>query len=216
MFTFGLAAHGYSKYFNKAWEHTALAWIEIVLKVAADGYAGYGMMTKCLLQHNYSERIPWVEEFMVKGPVSGHQTPKEMDQLEDINEAAADSNGDDPSSWDSKDVSNLQADKTDKTDKDRNDYEANDGSEGKPRHEKTHERFSIFRIVIWSLSIVVSIVGVWQNFGSNFYWFFLGKNISAFCTKVFILVDYLIASNLIIPTDPWFRYRYGPMFRPEP
>jgi len=164
MFAFGLSAHGYSKYFNKAWENTALAWIEIVLKVAADGYSGYGMVTKCLLQHNYSERIPWVEEFMVKGPVTGHQTPEDIGQLEDIIEAAEDSNGDDPSSWDSKDVSNLQADKTDKTDKDRNDYEANDkvdGAEGKLRHEKTHERFSIMRIVIWSLSIIVSIVGVW-------------------------------------------------------
>jgi len=107
MFSLGVSAHGYSKYFNKAWENTALAWIYIIFKVASDGYAGYGMVTKCLLQHNYSERIPWVEEFIVKGPVAGHQTPKDKSQLEDIIEAAADSNGDDPSSWDSKEVSSL-------------------------------------------------------------------------------------------------------------
>jgi len=72
------------------------------------------------------------------------------------------------------------------------------------------------RIVTISINIISDIVGIITNFGSNYYWYFLGKSLTGFITKSFVLVDYIIASNLIVPTEPWVRYRYGPYYGPDP
>lgn len=88
--------------------------------------------------------------------------------------------------------------------------------EDKGRKSKTHERLNILKIVTYSISILSDIVGIITNSASNYYWYFLGRNFSGVITKTFILVDYIIASNMIVPTDPWRRYRYGPHYKPEP
>ena len=72
------------------------------------------------------------------------------------------------------------------------------------------------KIVTLAVSIIGDIVGIWSNITSNYYYYALGRSISGFATKTFILVDYILATNLIVPTEPWIRYRYGPYYRPSP
>jgi len=63
MFSFGITVHAYAKYFDGPWKNEAFPWIALILKVAFDGYAGFGMMKRCMLQLKYSSTRPWVEEF---------------------------------------------------------------------------------------------------------------------------------------------------------
>jgi len=70
--------------------------------------------------------------------------------------------------------------------------------------------------VTYAISIISDIVGVITNIKTNYYYYGLGKSMSGAITKSFILIDYILASNLIVPTDPWIRYRYGAYHQPEP
>jgi len=72
------------------------------------------------------------------------------------------------------------------------------------------------KIVTYAVSIISDIVGIIMNMGSNYYYYALGKSMSGVVTKSFIIIDYILASNLIVPTDPWIRYRYGAYHQPEP
>jgi len=193
------------------------------------------MVRRCILQLRYSEKVPWEKEFRFKGPVptspeeAGESEEKELKEIKDL----AESNGNDPSSWDNPEEStdkelkpnNLTSfqkkeeetaeSKTEDVAKAIEDAEADMQERSIGRKGKTHERLSILKIITYSISIISDIAGIIINSGSNYWWYFLGRNFTGLVTKSFILVDYILASNLIIPTEPWIRYRYGPYFRPE-
>lgn len=65
------------------------------------------MNVTCIRQLRYAEKHhPFVEEFFTKGPVDGDMHDnKTLDQIKDH----ADSNGDDPSTWDEKKTAVLAA-----------------------------------------------------------------------------------------------------------
>jgi len=72
------------------------------------------------------------------------------------------------------------------------------------------------KVVIYAVGIINDCIGIEGNFKSNYYYFFLGKAISGLAAKVFVLTDYLLHSNIIIPTEAWVRYRYGEYYKPKP
>lgn len=109
MLNLTFSIHGYSKYFNGPWKNEVLAWISLILKVGFDGYATFTTQKRCLLQLKYSSKVPYVEEFRWKGQINGDVNKKPdplsdagKKELEEIKELA-DSNGNDPSTWDSMD-----------------------------------------------------------------------------------------------------------------
>lgn len=71
------------------------------------------MNTTCIRQLRYSEKVPWEKEFFAKGPVDKSAKKSDKKTLEQIKDHA-DSNGDDPSTWDEKNTSVLQAKVDDK------------------------------------------------------------------------------------------------------
>ena len=68
------------------------------------------------------------------------------------------------------------------------------------------ETLNPLKVIVWSLGIINDAVGFWINMGSNFYWYNWGMNMTGLPTKLFVLIDHVANTNIIVPTDPWFRY----------
>ena len=73
-------------------------------------------------------------------------------------------------------------------------------------HPVVGEKLNALKVVVWSLGIVADGVGIWRNIGSNFYYYNLGKNMTGLLTKLFVLFDHALNTNVIVPAEPWLRY----------
>ena len=63
------------------------------------------------------------------------------------------------------------------------------------------------RLFIQSVGIAQSAFYTVVNFGSNFYYFNLGKSLAEFCTLITMLLDHAFKLNMIVPTAASTRYR---------
>jgi hypothetical protein len=172
LFALGVGVANYHKQYDRIWEHLPLRWILIVTKVGFDGYASFMMFKTCINQLAFSTTNKWLEAFKNKTAFTI---------------AATDS---------------FLATKA--LDKKRAKAEFVLDEFDMPEHldfPTVGETLNPLKVIVWTLGIINDAVGIWINMGSNFYWYNFGANLTGLPTKIFILIDHVANTNIIVPTD---------------
>jgi len=76
-----------------------------------------------------------------------------------------------------------------------------------PEESVDENGINIVRVIMLCIGIMADSIGIYVNGSSNYYWYNLGKNIFGLPMKLFILLDYVLATKVVVPTDPWVSYR---------
>tara|TARA_B110000285_G_C14993117_1_gene547359 strand:- start:190 stop:729 length:540 start_codon:yes stop_codon:yes gene_type:complete len=80
--------------------------------------------------------------------------------------------------------------------------------ENDPEESVDENGLNILRVMLLVVGITYDAIMLYVNGISNYYYFNLGKNIFGLPMKLFLLFDYVLATNVVVPTDPWVSYRY--------
>ena len=60
-----------------------------------------------------------------------------------------------------------------------------------PQHDVGTWELKPWKVTVWSAGIIYDAFDVYQNYGSNFYYYNFGKSLTSAATKLFILIDHL-------------------------